>query len=71
MPQDSSFVSNYERNQTLVDLSRIPNNIETEIQLAFIKAEPPYDMDMNKNILMDYFNQHKLNKMIESIEEFV
>ena len=71
MPQDSSFVSNYERNQTLVDLSRIPNNIETEIQLAFIKAEPPYDMEMNKNILMDYFNQHKLNKMIESIEEFV
>ena len=71
MPQDSTFVSNYERNQTLVDLSRIPNDIETEIQLAFIKAEPPYDMDMNKNILMDYFNQHKLNKMIESIEEFV
>ena len=71
MPQDSTFVSNYERNQTLVDLSRIPNDIETEIQLAFIKAEPPFDMNMNKNILMDYFNQHKLNKMIESIEEFV
>ena len=71
MPQDSTFVSNYERNQTLVDLSRIPNDIETAIQLAFIKAEPPYDMDMNKNILMHYFNQHKLNKMIESIEEFV
>mgnify|MGYP003109092890 FL=1 len=71
MPQDSSFVTNYERNQTLVDLSRIPNDIESEIQLAFVKAEPPFDMDMNKNILMDYFNQHKLNKMIESIEEFV
>ena len=71
MPQDSGFIRNFERNQTLVDLSRIPNDIETEIQLAFIKAEPPFDMDMNKNILMDYFNQHKLNKMIESIEEFV
>ena len=71
MPQDSTFVTNYERNQTLVDLSRIPTNIETEIQLAFIKAEPPFDINENKNILMKYFNHHKLNKMIESIEEFV
>ena len=28
MPRDSAFVSNFERNQTLVDLSRIPQNIE-------------------------------------------
>ena len=71
MPQDSGFVRNFERNQTLVDLSRIPSSIENEIQLAFIKAEPPFDIELNKDILMKYFNDHKLNKMIESIEEFV
>ena len=71
MPQDPSFVTNYERNQTLVDLSRIPQNIEEDIQLAFIKAEPPFYMEDNKRILMDYFNHHKLNKLIDSIEEFV
>ena len=35
------------------------------------KAEPPFDVKLNKDILMNYFNEHKLNKMIESIEEFV
>ena len=71
MPRDSAFVSNFERNQTLVDLSRIPQNIEDAIKLEFIKAEPPFDINLNKDILINYFNEHKLNKMIDSIEEFV
>ena len=71
MPQDSMFVRNFERNQTLVDLSRIPSNIESEIQLAFIKAEPPFDINLNKDILKNYFNEHKLSKMLDVIEEFV
>ena len=71
MPQDSTFVTNYERNQTLVDLSRIPQDIEDAIDLAFIKAEPPFDIELNKDILKNYFNEHKLSKMLDVIEEFV
>jgi len=71
MPQDSAFVRNFERNQTLVDLSRIPQDIEDAIKLAFIKAEPPFDIQLNKDILKNYFNEHKLNKMLDVIEEFV
>jgi len=71
MPQDSAFVRNFERNQTLVDLSRIPVEISNNISNEFIKAEPPFDMKVNKDILVNYFNEHKLSKMLDVIEEFV
>ena len=47
------------------------NDIESNIQLAFVKAEPPFDINLNKDMLKNYFNEHKLNKMLDVIEEFV
>ena len=65
MPQDPTFVTNFERNQTMIDLSRIPEDIETNIINTF-KMQSIKD----KSMLIDYFNEHKMKNMLELIEEF-
>lgn len=65
MPQDSNFVKNFDRNQTLVDLSRIPESIEKSILEAY---HIHYIEDKSK--ILNYFIQHKMKNLIELIEEF-
>lgn len=65
MPQDPTFVTNFERNQTMIDLSRIPEDIESNIINTF-KMQSIKD----KSMLIDYFNEHKMKNMLELIEEF-
>ncbi len=69
MPQDSSFIKNYERNQTLIDLTRIPDDIKNAIKekIKFLVTSNKYP---SKETLKNYFNEHKLNNMLELIEEF-
>lgn len=65
MPTDSAFIDNYERNQTLVDLSRIPE----EIEQAILNTFHIYEIKDRSKIL-DYFVEHRMKNLIELIEEF-
>ena len=65
MPTDSAFINNYERNQTLVDLSRIPEEIEQAILNTFHLHEIK-----DRSKILDYFVEHKMKNLIELIEEF-
>lgn len=65
MPTDSAFIRNFDRNQTLVDLSRIPEHIESAI-LNMFESYPKKD----KSMILDYFVKHKMKNMIDLIEEF-
>lgn len=65
MPTDSAFVANYERNQTLVDLSRIPSHIED----AILSAYHIYTIK-DKSKILDYLIEHRMKNLMESIEEF-
>lgn len=65
MPQDSNFVRNFDRNQTMVDLSRIPDYIEK----AIINTFNIYTIK-EKSSILDYFIKHRMKNMIEHLEEF-
>ena len=65
MPTDSAFINNYERNQTLVDLSRIPEEIEQAILNTFHLHKIK-----DRSKILDYFVEHKMKNLIELIEEF-
>ena len=68
MPQDHAFIKNFERNQTLIDLSKIPDNVKSKIELVF-SNEMKQNAD-SKEKIKNYFQQHNLNNMLEVIEEF-
>jgi len=68
MPQDPGFVNNFERNQTLIDLSKIPDDIKDTIQSTFLNKN--LQTDNAKEKIKNYFQQHNLNNMLEVIEEF-
>ena len=68
MPQDPGFVNNFERNQTLIDLSKIPDDIRDTIQSTFLNKN--LQTDNAKEKIKNYFQQHNLNNMLEVIEEF-
>ena len=65
MPKDEEFRRNFDRNQTLVDLTFIPGDIQTSIINTFTEY-PRKD----KSHLLNYFISNKMKKMIEHIEEF-
>jgi hypothetical protein len=56
---------NYHRNKTLVDLSMIPKELQERIINNFVSS-PAKD----RSQLLDYFIKHRMNNMIEHIEEF-
>lgn len=63
---DSDISKNLERNQTLIDLTRIPSKIQKEINNS-------YDQEMvikDKSKLMNYMVKHKLHNLIEYIQDF-
>tara|TARA_X000001388_G_scaffold77233_2_gene77163 strand:+ start:178 stop:1047 length:870 start_codon:yes stop_codon:yes gene_type:complete len=68
MPHDSAFITNFERNQTLIDLSKIPDDIKDKIQSVFLNKT--LQTENAKEKIKKYFQQHNLNNMIEVIEEF-
>ena len=68
MPHDSAFITNFERNQTLIDLSKIPDDIKDKIQSVFLNNT--LQTENAKEKIKKYFQQHNLNNMIEVIEEF-
>lgn len=59
------LIRNYKRNQMLIDLEFIPDEITKNIVEAYEKAETG-----NKSKLLQYFISKKLKNMIEVIDEF-
>lgn len=65
MPTDSAFIQNFERNQTLVDLTRIPERIENSIVDQFQNYQTN-----DKQSILNYFIEFKMKNLIEHIEDF-
>ena len=63
-PRDT-WVRNYQRNETLIDLSKIPQEIMREINQEFDKAKVG-----NRSDLLTYFVENKLTKLIDNLGDF-
>ena len=59
------MLRNYKRNQMLVDLDFIPEEIKTNIATAFDTVKPA-----NKQKMLTYFIENRLKSLIEVIDEF-
>jgi len=64
--ESTKYYRNWERNQTLIDFNKIPNNIEEDIISEYNK--PLLVTDRSK--ILSYMITHKLKNLISSIEEF-
>ena len=56
---------NFQRNSTLIDLSRIPEELKNQIRLEYNNA--PYG---DRSKLLNYFMKNKLKELTENIGEF-
>ena len=56
---------NYQRNEKLIDLSKIPDELESEIITEFHKA--PFG---DRSKLLNYFIKSRLKNLTETIGEF-
>jgi hypothetical protein len=56
---------NYIRNQSLIDLEKIPTEIKTAIVEKFETSERPKRKDLYK-----YFVEKKLTRLLDVIEDF-
>jgi len=61
---DDKYYRNYLRNQTLIDLDFIPNDLENTIIGEFEASEPPTGKVFN------YLTKHRLNMLLENVEDF-
>jgi 5'-3' exonuclease len=59
------ILDNYYRNKALIDLSEIPADISLKIMKEYDKEN-----SKDKSQLFDYFMQHKLKNLMESINDF-
>jgi len=62
--KDDKYYRNYLRNQTLIDLEFIPQNIEDTILEEYSKAEPV------RGKVFDYLRVHRLNELLNHVEDF-
>ena len=63
--QRDTWIRNYQRNETLIDLKKIPNEIENEILKQFRDTTVG-----DRSKLFDYFINNKLNTLVDNIGEF-
>lgn len=66
MPQTDEFKRNFSRNQTLVDLSKIPTNIKNKIIESF-ESKPACN---DRSRLIEYFMKHKMKHLLDTIQDF-
>lgn len=59
------MMRNYKRNQMLVDLDYIPENIKQQIVEAYNNTKP-----CNKQKMLNYFIENRLKNLLEVIDEF-
>jgi len=62
--KDDKYYRNYLRNQTLIDLEFIPEDIEELILNEFGVSEPP------SGKVFDYLRKHRLNELMDNIGDF-
>lgn len=62
--KDDKYYRNYLRNQTLIDLEMIPKHIEEQILFVYSETE------VNHGKVFDYMRHHKLNELMDHIEDF-
>lgn len=60
----TEWTDNWTRNKTLIDLSQIPDDLESQILEAY--SQPV----QTKISLLDYMISHKLNNLLESVGDF-
>ena len=60
-----TWVRNWQRNETLIDLNKIPDDIRNDIVREFKNAPTG-----NRSKLFNYFVEKKLNNLIQSIGDF-
>jgi 5'-3' exonuclease, N-terminal resolvase-like domain/T4 RNase H, C terminal len=63
--EDDKSRIGFSRNQALIDLSFIPEDIEQKIINSYVEAKPA-----NKQKLLNYFIQYKLRNLMDVIEDF-
>jgi len=62
--KDDKYYRNYLRNQTLIDLEFIPQNIEDKILEEYENTVPV------KGKVFDYLRTHRLNELLNHVEDF-
>ena len=62
--KDDKYYRNYLRNQTLIDLEFIPQNIEDTILEEYSNTAPV------KGKVFDYLRVHRLNELLNHVEDF-
>ena len=62
---DDNMLRNYRRNEQLVDLEMVPQEIATQIMEQYLAYEVP-----KKSGLLNYFIKNKLKNLMDSIGEF-
>ena len=63
-PRDT-WIRNWQRNETLIDLSKIPQDVQVRILEEFDTVEVG-----ERSNLLTYFTQNKLNSLMNDIQEF-
>ena len=62
---EGEMLRNYQRNEMLIDLTRVPLNLQEEIMDSY--HEQPTN---GRSKLFNYFVKHKLKNLMENISEF-
>jgi len=63
-PRDT-WIRNYQRNETLIDLNFIPDELKTEINMAYDKAKVG-----ERSQLLNYFIENRLTQLIDNVGDF-
>lgn len=63
----ASWYRNYQRNETLIDLTKTPENLKTLIIDNYEQQDPVE----NKTKVFPYLVAKRMNRLIESVQEFV
>jgi hypothetical protein len=64
---DEVTLKRYNRNKKMVDLSLIPEDIKLSIKQEYDSQQ---EIKKNRNVLFNYFIEHKLKYLIDNINEF-
>ena len=62
--KDDKYYRNYLRNQTLIDLEMIPNDVRDSIRQEFKNTKPV------KGKVFDYLTKYRLRELLDHIEDF-
>lgn len=64
-PTDVVFVKNFDRNERLIDLTKIPKEIEESIINSF-----HIHTLKDRSLILEYFMKHKMKNLMETLEDF-